>query len=70
MERQPISSIIREHGGPRLHFRIPDPKRNEFERLADQHNQLLLCSHYGKVVALVGRDDLFARNGNRFGNDV
>lgn len=70
MERTPLTSIIREHRGPRLHVKEPDPKsRLESHKQAVKHNMLLLCSHYGKVVAMVGVDDLFDANGNRFQDD-
>lgn len=70
MERQSLAGLLRENKGPRLHFKEPDPKsRLESHKQAIRHNMLLLCSHYGKVVAMVGVDDLFDADGNRFQDD-
>lgn len=66
-DREPLSSLFSR----KLHFKVPDPKSRVFaHRQAVKHDCLLLCTHYGKVVAMVGRDDLFDPDGNRFACDI
>jgi hypothetical protein len=72
MDRTPLSTLLISDRGRERALRFREPSRasaNPSHQQAVKHDMLLIIGHYGKVVGMVGVEDLFDADGNRFQDD-